>query len=484
MKPITFGLLALTMDARSGTKGTKKKDPTIDEEIVALEKEHEDLTTELAELANSEDSGDLDEDGVARMEEIENELETLDRQLRVKNRLKKSQDDRRTAGRRTNDRTGGKPGDKPGRETLPAQPINEKDRSTHGFSSLGEFASFVGLATKARDGEKLQRLENAATTYGAESVGGDGGWLVPPDFSTAIWKKVNGQGSLLERCADFRTSRNSLVVPKDETTPWDNSTGIKVYWEGEGDSVPESKPKFELSTARLNKLMALIKITEELLEDAAGLESYLRFWTPVKMQARINTAIVRGNGVGKPLGILNSPSLITVTKETSQNAGSIIMPNILHMWNRLWADLRPNSVWLINQDVEPMLQGMAFIPTDPGPGGAANQMTAFSAINMTSLANAPNGTIFGRPILPIAPCSSVGTVGDIILTDLSQYMALRKAGAEGPQVDTSIHLHFDQAIDSFRFIFRVTGQPMWNSVITPENGNNTYSWAVTMETRS
>jgi HK97 family phage major capsid protein len=50
--------------------------------------------------------------------------------------------------------------------------------------------------------------------------------------------------------------------------------------------------------------MALVKVTEELLEDASGLDSYLRYWTPIKMQARLNTAVVRGNGVGKPLGII------------------------------------------------------------------------------------------------------------------------------------------------------------------------------------
>jgi hypothetical protein len=80
------------------------------------------------------------------------------------------------------------------------------------------------------------------------------------------------------------------------------------------------------------------------------------------------------------------------------------------------------------------------------------------------------------------PCSALGTLGDIILTDLMQYMALTKG--QDIQEDMSIHVFFDQAIDCYRFIFRMTGQPLWNNPITPENGSNTYSCTVLLETRS
>lgn len=369
---------------------------------------------------------------------------------------------------------------------LPAQPRNAVEDRKHGFANFGEFASLVGKGYKTRDSAALERLSNAATTYGTESVGGDGGWLVPPDFSTAIWQKVNGEGSLLDLCQPFETSRNSLTFPKDETTPWSNSSGIKVFWEGEGEQATESKPKFETSTARLKKLMALVKVTEELLEDSVGLDSYLRSYTPVRMQARINSAIIRGDGVGKPTGILSAPSLITISKETSQDAATIIMTNINKMWARLYAPLRANAVWLINQECEPMLDGMAFIPAAFPPGSSTTAFTSYLPVYMppNGLRDTPFALLKGRPVMPMQPCSQLGTVGDIILADLKQYMALRKAASQGIQVDTSIHLHFDQAIDTYRFMFRVEGQPIWNTTIAAENGSATYGWAVTLETRS
>ena len=184
------------------------------------------------------------------------------------------------------------------------------------------------------------------------------------------------------------------------------------------------------------------------------------------------------------MSILNASSLITISKESSQNAASIILPNINKMWNRLYAPLRQNSIWLINQEAEPMLEGMAFIPSDPGPGGSTANQTAYSPVYMPAggVADSPFARLKGRPVVPMQPCSALGTIGDIILVDLMQYMALTKGS--GIQEDVSMHLHFDQAIDTFRFIFRVTGQPLWNAVITPENGSNTYSWAVALETRA
>jgi hypothetical protein len=47
-----------------------------------------------------------------------------------------------------------------------------------------------------------------------------------------------------------------------------------------------------------------------------------------------------------------------------------------------------------------------------------------------------------------------------------------------------MHLYFDAAALAYRFIFRVAGQPMWGSAITPENGNLTRSWAVALEARA
>lgn len=446
-------------------------------DAINFDEKFKELTAELEDLLG--DAANLGDDDHTRIDEIEAELSKLER---LKNAA-----DRIAGSKRSTRRVAPAPAADPiqprnARAIIPAQPKNPFDERTHGFRNMGEFALNVHGAYTG-DASSIERLTNAATTFATEATGGEGGYLVPADFRAEMWKKVNESDSLMARCADFRTSRNALTFPKDETTPWDNTTGIITYWEGEADAVTASKAKFEVTTARLNKLMALVNVTDELLEDAAGLESYLRMWAPVKMRSRINTAIVSGNGVGKPLGILNASSLVTVAKETSQDAASIIMPNINKMWNRMYAPCRANAVWIINQECEPQLEGMQFIPANEFGSSASASVVMPVYMPSGGLSERPYATLKGRPVIPVQPCSALGTLGDIMLVDFAQYMILTKAAQE-PQIDVSMHLYFDQALQSFRFMFRVTGQPLWNSVVTPENGSNTYSWAVGLATRA
>lgn len=354
---------------------------------------------------------------------------------------------------------------------VPAKPKGAVEKNG-GFRSFGEFAMTV---RRERDSSNPNdaRLRAAATTYGNEGTGADGGFAVPTEWRTEIWDKVMGEENLLSRCTNIQIAGNSIVLPKNEDTPW-SSSGVNVYWESEGAQVSASKPVLETNSERLNKLMALVPMTEELLEDAPGMESWLRAWAPMKMAAKLNTAIVDGTGAGQPLGLLQSPAAISVAKESGQSADTVVYNNIVNMWTRLYGPLRGNAVWLINQDVEGQLMQMQF----PSSGTAA----APAYLPPGGLSVSPYGTLMGRPVLPVEACKTVGDAGDIILTDLSQYMALTKAGQD-VQTDVSMHLYFDQALQAFRFIFRVTGMPMWGASITPQNGSNTLSSIVTLAAR-
>jgi HK97 family phage major capsid protein len=343
-----------------------------------------------------------------------------------------------------------------------------------GFNSFGDFAMAVrnGCLNGAQPDDRL--IRGAATSYGNEGTGSDGGFLVPPEFSRTIMTKVEAEDGLLTRATPLKTGSNSMVIPKDETTPWQNSGGVQVFWEGEGRTIPQSKGVFETDNMRLTKLTALIPVSDELLEDAPGMESWLNAKAPTKMASKINTAFVRGNGVGMPLGILSSKSLITVAEEDSQDADTVLFANISKMWNRIYAPWRRNAIWLINQDIEPQLDSMAFDP--------ASETKIPVYLPAGGLSASPYASLKGRPVVPMEACSTLGDVGDIILVDMAQYWALTKAN--GIKADSSIHLYFDQSLTTFRFIFRLNGQPAWSDVIQPENGTTTRSWAVALAERS
>jgi HK97 family phage major capsid protein len=269
------------------------------------------------------------------------------------------------------------------------------------------------------------------------------------------------------------TARNSVTQNMDETTPW-STAGIIAYWEGEGQAAAASGAKLGQTTLRLNKLFARVDVTDELLEDAPQLDNYLRVKAPEVMTSVINLAVISGNGVGKPLGFMNSGALVTVAAETSQPADTLHHRNVVKMMSRMYAPCWPRSVWLMNQDVMPQLHLMSF------RDGTSTPVPVYLPPS-SLLAGAPFGTLLGRPILPLQGMETLGDLGDIALVDLTKYRTITKTG--GARVDTSIHLKFDTDETVFRFIFRLAGAPWWSKAISPRDGSNTLSAFVTLASR-
>jgi len=354
-----------------------------------------------------------------------------------------------------------------------------QDRSRWGWRAFGEFAQAVKMASISGghvDGRLAAQM--APTSYGSEGTGADGGFAVPPDFRAEIISKVMAEDQLISRTDQSVSTGNSITLPIDTTSPWQTTGGIQAYWDGEAQQINQSKPALEQVQVKLNKLTALVPVSDELLEDVPALDSYLRRKAPEKMNYKINAGIVKGTGVGQPLGIMNSPSLVTVA---DANGKSIQPVDIFKMWSRMYGPLRSSAVWLINQDVEPELFNMHIKVSN----AAENDYVGGVPVYMPAggLSASPYGTLMGRPVVPTEACNSLNTPGDILLVNLGQYMTVTKGG--GIRTDTSVHLFFDYAVTAFRFIFRVAGRPMWDAAITPGSGSgNSLSWAVALDTRT
>lgn len=357
---------------------------------------------------------------------------------------------------------------------VPAQP--KAPNGMFGFRNFGEFARAVKAANPKFGGETDKRLllNAAASTYGNEGTGQDGGFLVPPDMRSDIMQRVFSEDSLVGRTDRQRSSSNTITFPADMTTPW-GTTGIQAYWTGEGATKTQSKPAFENVTVKAHTLAALIPVTEELLEDAPALDGYLRSKTPEIMDFKISDAIIRGTGVGQPLGILNSPALVTVSKEAGpQTADTIVAANIAKMFGRMPVRNRATAVWLMNPDVEAQLPLMTLgqQPIYLPPGG---------------LSGSSFGTLLGRPVIPHQAMETIGDLGDIGFFDFNAYLTLTKTGggrdSNGMRADVSIHLWFDQDLVAYRFTIRLGGQPWWSAAITPRDGNNSLSPFIILEAR-
>lgn len=309
-----------------------------------------------------------------------------------------------------------------------------------------------------------------------ESVPSDGGFLVGADFATELLQKTYETGILASKCRKIPISPTSNALTAngiDETSRANGSRwgGIQSYWENEADALTGKKPKFNKVELKLKKLTGLCYATDELLGDATALEGIIGQAFAEEFGFKMDDAIMNGIGTGQPLGFMNSDALVTIGKETGQAAKTLVTQNILNMWSRCWGRSRSNAIWLINQDAEPQLAQMTLAV---GTGGVPIYMPA------TGLSEGGYSTLFGRPVVPVEQANTVGSLGDISLVDLSQYLLIDKGGINAA---SSIHVRFLYDESVFRFIYRVDGQPIWKSALIPFKGSNSQSPFVTLAPR-
>lgn len=333
-------------------------------------------------------------------------------------------------------------------------PVNvavTKDEADQPFASPGEFFKAVKNAALYPAHEDM-RLRPLKATGMSEGVPADGGYLVPQETSSGIIERMLATGEILRRISLDPVTGNSMLYNGIDETTHSGSLygGIIGYWLAEAGTKTSSKPKFYQIDLKLKKVAALCYATDELLEDVATLQSWLMRTVPNVLRFYAEDAIIEGDGVGKPLGINNSPCVINPLRV---DANKVQAADIATMWSRRWTGVN-DYVWLINPGVNAQLAQLAVTyPVYVPPGG-------FSAT--------PYGTIYGKPVIETEYCQALGTTGDIMLASLSQYQAISKGGV---QTASSIHVAFTTDETAYRFVYRIDGAPAWHSALTPLHGS-------------
>lgn len=363
---------------------------------------------------------------------------------------------------------------------LPAEPKDDRFLKSFGYDSFADFIGDVKMCPSfkvptERMAKAHETIKKSATGMG-ELIGSDGGFLVPPQFSTKIFERMYADNSLLAKTDQYPVTGNSMVFPRNaESSRADGSRwgGVRTYWVQEGATITASNPTFGKLQMNLHKMACLVAVTSELKQDAPTLETYLNRVFAAEMSFETGKAIFRGNGVGRPLGFLNAACAVTVSKETGQAAATIVHENIEKMWARRFAlGGTGNYMWLINQDVGPALNTMT-LPV--GTGGVTTYLPPGQL-------SAPSySTLKGAPVMEVEWASTLGTVGDIALVDLSQYVTISNGG---PSTTNSMHVYFTTDQEAIKTTWRIDGQPWQATALTPYSGTSTQSPFVLLETRS
>jgi HK97 family phage major capsid protein len=382
--------------------------------------------------------------------------------------------------------------DVPNNARIEVDPPKLLEDPKRGFKHFGDFAASVKRDAKnganASD-ERLRIVAAAPTTFGSEGAGADGGFAVPPAFSREIWTYAIREDSLIPFCDQTPVEGNSMIFPKDETVPW-GTDGVRAYWQVEAGAGTQTKPALGTLTLRLHKLMALIPITDELLEDTNALNAYIPEKAGLSIRWKTNEAILFGNGNGQPLGCLNSNAALTVSKDAGQSTLTLSDTNIANMKARLPPGSKRSRLWLVNNDVLPALFTLKqssgggyplYLPFGGGVAAIQNPPNANPDDEEDDFA-ALDGMLYNMPVYVSQHANTFSSLGDVSLYDLSYYRIITKDGG-GIETATSMHLYFDADATAFRMLFRVDGQPKISKQISPAKGSNKLSPFLQLQAR-
>lgn len=336
-------------------------------------------------------------------------------------------------------------------------------------------APLSGGVVEAR--RKYGHSEERAAQGAGEGVAQDGGVLVQEDFINDLMPIILDDGGIPGRCAQRPVGGNRLIVNRiKDYSKASSYTGFATsYWVNEGSAPTASQPEFERNTYELRKVAALVYASEELLEDAPQFASELNQNVGLELMCALGDMILNGNGTSQPQGIIGLAPTVSIDKEVGQAARTLVAENLVKMFARFQPFQRPNCVVLYNKGLETQLP---LLNAAVGVGGGLVYMPP------GGLSQAPYGTLYGYPLVPSQFCKARGTVGDIVVADLSQYLLAMKTS--GVKAAVSMHVAFTTDEQAFRFTLRCEGRPRLSTAITPKNcvSGETLSPFVTLATRA
>lgn len=262
--------------------------------------------------------------------------------------------------------------------------------------------------------------------------------LVPTAFADEIINIARFMGPVNELATTMVTdSGEALQIPSV-------SAHGTAAWMSENGAFSPSDETFGQVTLNAFKAGTKVIVSEELLTDSSfGLDGYLATEFGERIGILEESAFVAGDGTGKPLGIANASSGVTVTQAATGNATSFTHAALVAFKFSVPYQYRRNAVWIFADNSVRNLYTLA-----------DSQGRPLYAINLA--AEAPD-TLLGHPVYTspdlAAPAASAksGIFGDI-------RRGYRIRRVNGFSMQRQNELHSDNGQVGFRGFTRVDGR--------------------------
>lgn len=339
-----------------------------------------------------------------------------------------------------------------------SQPTNS------GFKNLEDMARSITLGDSTR-----------LAVVGGQSGGvpSDGGYSVPEEFMFSMLDKSVESEIVRPRCrVEPMISDTKIIATYDDSSHAGGELfgGLKGQWVPEGGDIAIETAKMKQIRLQSKKLAFLTSSTNELLTDSPGFESGFTARMSEALSWNLDDAfLVSGTGAGQPRSIINDPATITVAKEAAQPAATVTYNNLCAMFARLHPGCMANSTWVINQSLIPQLMTLSI-----AIGTAGSHVPVMTETNGQL-------RILTRPVVFSEKLPALGSLGDVLLADFSQYCVGLVRG--GMRIDKSQHVRFSTDETVWRTVVRVDGMGTWAKAFTPKSGS-TLSPFVTLAARA
>lgn len=303
--------------------------------------------------------------------------------------------------------------------------------------------------------------------YRAMSMGnaGSGGLLVPEKFKQQILS-LTGEGNIVRPRATILDAGDppdaKVTIPMFGQGGTNGiNGGMSMQWIDEGGTKADTTPAFTEVELEPKEIGGSTIITDKLLRNYAPLSSWLKMQYNLLVNAKEDYQFLRGNGVGKPRGVLGCPCEKTVLRAA---ASAIDLADVVNMLKVLMASSWGKAVWIANQSCLSEIITLA----------DANGNSIFIQGNITK--GVPS-TLFGIPIIFNGKLPTLGTKGDLMLVDFSYYLI---QDGSGPYFASSEHVYFTTNKTVVKMFKMVDGKMWVQSTLLLEDGSTTVSPVVTL----
>jgi HK97 family phage major capsid protein len=293
--------------------------------------------------------------------------------------------------------------------------------------------------------------------------GDEGGILVPEQFSDELLK-LEGEDPIVRPRARVIPAGNppdaKISFPALQQGKKGQYGGVEVNWTAEGETVGDSDAKLTDVSLEPQEVSGSITVSNKLLRNAAAMNAMLTELLRGAMIEAEDDAFIQGDGVGKPLGILNSDGAILVSRNTSSK---IVYEDVIKMMSKVYS--QSNLMWVASQS--------AFEDIKDMKDSAGNRV--YTGPN---LVKGTPASLEGIPLEFTGNLPTIGKKGDLMLVDMRYYWI--KDGS-GPFIAVSKHVKFMNNKTVIKIVRNTDGQSWVKEPLTLRDGQSKVSPFVVLQ---